>query len=86
MIKLFITLVHAFLFDENAARRWLRGTISILAVSGAAYAQQAAQVFPARFAEQAAAAIRLASFVCAFGVAAHDAKKRKLGVVAELKP
>ena len=84
MIKLLATVLHAFLFDENAARRWLRGTIAVLATTGAAYADQVAAVFPQSVAHQAGAFIRGASVLCAFGVAAHDAKRRKPGKVIEM--
>lgn len=84
MIKLLATVLHAFLFDENAARRWMRGTIGILATAGAAYADQAAAVLPAPISAKGAAIIRGLSVLCAFAVAAHDAKRKKHGKVIEM--
>lgn len=87
MIKLFAGVLHALLWDENAARRWLRGIVSVLALSGGIYADQIAALLPAATGAKAASAIRFAAFLCAFGTAAHDAKTKKKGLaLVEPKP
>lgn len=40
MLPLICKLLHAFFFDEKAARRWLRGGLMAFAAGGLAFADQ----------------------------------------------
>jgi len=44
MLTLFRSAVRALLFDELAARRWLRSAVMALGVGGATYAEQLSQI------------------------------------------
>lgn len=82
MIPLIASVLHALLFDANAVRRWIRGGVGVLAVSGAAYADQVGALLHA---PGVASWMRAAAVLAAFAVAAHDAQRKKK-IAAVLEP
>jgi hypothetical protein len=73
MIPLLRAAIHALFWDANAARRWLKGGVAVLAVEGMKYADQVAALFHAPI---IAKAIQGATLFAAFTVAVHDKRKR----------
>lgn len=68
MIPLIKHLLHALLFDENAARRQFRGFIGALAASGALYADKVAELGGG---PHLVTAVRAVAFLCVVAVAVH---------------
>lgn len=63
MIPLIRRIFHALLWDELAARRWLRGGLLGFATGGLAFADQLAAIVAA---PGAVKSIKVAAVVCAF--------------------
>lgn len=62
MIPLVKSIFRALLWDEMAARRWFRGALGTMAVSGVGFADQIASFLGA---PRLIATIKVASLICA---------------------
>jgi hypothetical protein len=80
MLPLIARLVHAFFFDERAARRWLRGGLMAFAGGGVAFADQLGAALNS---QSAAKWVRIAAIASGFvaGSIQSSAAKQKLRVV-----
>ncbi|WP_242394862.1 hypothetical protein [Anaeromyxobacter oryzisoli] len=66
MIPLIKAIIHALLWDELAAIRWLRGACLTFAAGGVAFADQIAGILGEAGAPRVVQAIKLVAVACGF--------------------
>lgn len=83
MIKLLGKILFALIWDEKAAKRWIRGIVGVMATCGAAFGDQ---LFALDAPHGLVKCFKIACVVAAFAVAAHGDPLKPRSKLKALEP